>query len=136
MRLYKRSDSGRWWAHFSIKGKRYRLPTKTGNRAEAETMAAKLAGEAMTRDFPGLAEEIRLSRRVIHRPEQSVYLMRCATRYKIGIAVNVQDRAKLLQTGCPFPIEIVASREHSQPQRVEFALHQKYFDKRMQGEWF
>ena len=53
---------------------------------------------------------------------------------KIGVATNVQERLRTIQTGCPYPLEVLLTfpgdLEH------ESYLHNIYADKRTSGEWF
>jgi hypothetical protein len=64
----------------------------------------------------------------------ALYLFRAADRYKIGFSNDPKKRAVRLQTGCPFPIEVLA--EIDADHDLELVLHQ-WFDRfRVCGEWF
>lgn len=65
-----------------------------------------------------------------------LYLIKCRDIYKIGIAADVKARLASLQTGNPYPIEVCAYYQFQDPSPVEKSLHQKFYDKRKQGEWF
>ena len=70
-----------------------------------------------------------------------VYLLKMidndTTIYKIGYTKNsVEDRRKILQTGCPNEIQIVESFESEFSIKIETTLHNIYKHKRIHGEWF
>lgn len=67
-------------------------------------------------------------------PDGRVYVLECGGYYKIGFSKNPLERVRQLQTGCPFRLHLVGTV--TAPQTAEFALHNKYADKRMHGEWF
>lgn len=53
---------------------------------------------------------------------------------KIGYSVNPHKRISAIQTGCPYPIEIIAIVKGSR--EMEKALHRKYVMYKTSGEWF
>lgn len=63
-----------------------------------------------------------------------VYLLKSGDRYKIGYAVNVENRLSQLRTGSPYPIELI----HAFPadREEERRLHKWYAEYRRHGEWF
>lgn len=69
-----------------------------------------------------------------------VYLIRCndnfQTKYKIGIAQDVQTRLAQLQTGSPYVLEVTECYGYENAEVVERALHQAFKSQRIQGEWF
>jgi hypothetical protein len=65
-----------------------------------------------------------------------LYIIRCHKYTKIGIASNVKNRLKTLQTGNPYPLELIDSFEFDDPLMVEGLLHRKYDQAWVQGEWF
>ena len=70
-----------------------------------------------------------------------VYLIRCndnhfQTKYKIGIAQDVQTRLAQLQTGSPYVLEVMECYGYENAEVVERALHQAFKKQRIQGEWF
>jgi hypothetical protein len=66
-----------------------------------------------------------------------VYLLKANNFYKIGITKNkVSNRVRVLQTGCPFKIEIFDTFETRNDLSVENALHKIFRNKRTYGEWF
>lgn len=68
-----------------------------------------------------------------------IYVIECKSEipvYKVGYAYNVNQRLKELQTGCPYPLEIVKAIRAFDAPRVEAELHQALDEYRMAGEWF
>lgn len=68
-----------------------------------------------------------------------LYLIRCTlfAYYKIGICKNTpKDRLKTLQTGCPFPLNLVKSIECRDIHGAESYLHSYFSQWRQGGEWF
>lgn len=59
------------------------------------------------------------------------YIMKSVDLHKIGKAINPQERLKGFQTGNPY-IELIKTIQGNH----ERALHQKFKDKRVTGEWF
>ena len=53
---------------------------------------------------------------------------------KIGYSKDPQSRLLSLQTGSPYPLELLAVKPGGQNAEVE--LHTKYADDRLEGEWF
>lgn len=66
----------------------------------------------------------------------AVYLVRASESdcYKIGHAVNVRNRVRELQTGCPHDLELVAFWRGGRG--VEKRLHRRYEDQHRRGEWY
>mgnify|MGYP002413567514 CR=1 FL=1 len=67
---------------------------------------------------------------------QSMYLLRCDSYYKIGVAIDVVDRVATLQTGNPRKIDIVFVYKFENSKLIESVLHQRFKDFRVSGEWF
>ena len=75
---------------------------------------------------------------------QEVYLMEVKISeivnkrlIKIGVSVRAAQRVKQIQTGCPFPIEVLmTTRRTLQAAEAEAFLHEKLKDYRSNGEWF
>jgi len=68
-----------------------------------------------------------------------VYLIHCkeTTFYKIGISKNYYGaRLQVLQTGCPFELEMIYVIHSNDHCNLEKELHDKFEDKRVRGEWF
>ena len=65
-----------------------------------------------------------------------VYLLHCAGRFKIGHGLSVRSRIRGMQTGCPYPIELVQEWKSEDAPRVERFLHERFAEFRRTGEWF
>lgn len=65
-----------------------------------------------------------------------VYVMwaKGANRIKIGHSFSPKDRLRAIQTGCPFPVEILATWPGSQ--ELERRIHRYLSQFRQVGEWF
>lgn len=91
-----------------------------------------------------LLHQNNLKRKIKRRNRLShVYGITDEIHYKIGIAFNVQKRLAGLQSANPRPLRIVfdIAFSHfaysSEPaRRLERRLHEKFSNKRIQGEWF
>jgi hypothetical protein len=67
---------------------------------------------------------------VIGRPDGPV---------KVGISRYPYGRVNSLQTGCPFPLELLHAqpmRDRSHALQHERNFHEVYAEKRLSGEWF
>ena len=71
-------------------------------------------------------------------PDMYVYAIRNTETgsVKLGISRNPQARLKQLQTGNDCSLELLACRRAENRFRDESALHGKYKDKLVRGEWF
>lgn len=56
--------------------------------------------------------------------------------YKIGHTNNIKKRIEQLQTGCPIVLNLLFYAEVSDSKDSETKLHEKFWDKRFNGEWF
>jgi hypothetical protein len=56
--------------------------------------------------------------------------------YKIGIAVNVENRYNELYRIIPYDLILVNTYKVNHDKTVEFSLHKHFEDKRVRGEWF
>lgn len=56
--------------------------------------------------------------------------------YKIGIAKDVEKRLKGLQTSNPNKLQVVNKFYFDNASKIESDLHEKFKDKRLNGEWF
>lgn len=68
-----------------------------------------------------------------------LYVMECAGRVKIGIAVNVEARMELLQLACPLKIALLHKRlfaSRTTARLAERSLHLRFAEQRLWGEWF
>jgi hypothetical protein len=67
---------------------------------------------------------------------QYLYLIKCQQYYKIGVAADVEQRLAQLSTGNPFPLEVLAVYGFANAEPVEHAIHQRFANARVRGEWF
>lgn len=66
-----------------------------------------------------------------------VYLVRSVSgHYKIGRARNVRDRMKTFDIKLPFEVALDHVIRCADYKTAELALHQRYADRRVDGEWF
>lgn len=65
-----------------------------------------------------------------------VYLIHGSGHHKIGITIDTNKRLKGIQTSCPFPVEIVKTWKSENAQAVEQAMHRRFGEHRLNGEWF
>ena len=56
--------------------------------------------------------------------------------YKIGIATDVEQRIKSLQTGCPTQLHCLYKKEFNSTIKLEKMIHNKFKNKKTHGEWF
>lgn len=66
----------------------------------------------------------------------NIYILKAGPYFKIGKADDIYSRIQTLQTGCPYPIDCVASLEHETPLIIEKEIHRRYEAQRATGEWF
>jgi len=82
-----------------------------------------------------------LSKKVIDNPKYWVYIIRQRgkSNVKIGVASNIENRIKSLQTGSPYKLSLVAKiglSSRMEAYNLEKSLHDKFHWCRMEGEWF
>ena len=65
-----------------------------------------------------------------------VYALECKGLYKIGKTDDLEKRVKSLETGNPFPMQVVHVIFTEQYHQVEGALHQMFAADRAKNEWF
>ena len=66
-----------------------------------------------------------------------VYVMTAGPRHiKIGVSVDVDERVKSVQTGCPFKVRIVQRWRSPHARKIERAAHVALAKYRREGEWF
>src|SRR5688572_19924917 len=72
----------------------------------------------------------------MNKQDGSVYVLKCGSRYKIGISVNPQQRLKQIQCLWPEPITLIHQIRSPSYKPIERQLHHRFADKRRRGEWF
>lgn len=65
-----------------------------------------------------------------------VYLIRSPYGYKIGKTKRMKQRSQLFSVKLPFEIEVIYYAWFEDYSRAEWALHQRFKTKRLNGEWF
>jgi len=65
-----------------------------------------------------------------------IYLVQSGPHYKIGITTDVDRRVKQLGTMPPFGLETVHTIYSEDMYDLERTLHERFGDKREEGEWF
>ena len=69
-------------------------------------------------------------------PRGYVYLLQAGPYYKIGVSADPDKRLEQLSTIPPFDIELLHTIETPDMYALEFALHERFADKRKNGERF
>ena len=128
MKLYLRGNV--WWARWTEAGTKHRRSCKTTHRDEA---AAVVAGWGRKVDQINALDHHGL------RTVGLVYfvLARGTDRIKIGFTQRpIAERLKGIQTGCPYPIEVVSALRASRME--EHHYHQIFARDRVipTAEWF
>lgn len=67
---------------------------------------------------------------------ESVYLIICDECVKIGVSTQAKIRTRHLGTKIPFAVKKVLFFNVENMYKIEKELHEKYKEKRMNGEWF
>lgn len=65
-----------------------------------------------------------------------IYVLKCGLYFKIGITQNAYKRRRQIQTGNPFPVELVFSLRHPKAAEIEKKLHLFYKKVNHMREWF
>lgn len=70
--------------------------------------------------------------------EGLVYLLKSEEDniYKIGVTTNINQRLPQIATKLPFKIKLEHKIKHNAIYQLEGFLHEKFNDKRLNGEWF
>lgn len=133
MGLYR--QSGIWYSRFYVDGVRYRRSTKSRDVKQARQIAARIYVSIAGKEPRTPAKPYKPQRSEWTHPDK-VYLLKAGPAYKIGIASDVKKRVYELQTGCPYPVEILGQWDHGEAFRLEQQLHSMFASKRLAGEWF
>jgi len=87
-------------------------------------------------------ENRRNERKPYPRPEQPkpkagyVYLLKAGPYCKIGVSADVSKRIEQLATLPPFDIDLLHTIPTDDMYALESTLHERFADKRKNGEWF
>jgi len=65
-----------------------------------------------------------------------VYLLKGDNYHKIGLSRNVSKRLKQIQSALPFATRLICSIPTEDMHTLEAELHERFADKRANGEWF
>lgn len=57
-------------------------------------------------------------------------------RVKVGRSVDIQVRLRTFQTGSPYELKLMGWIESDDDKQLELALHDRYSDLNIHGEWF
>ena len=67
----------------------------------------------------------------------SLYIIECEGRFKIGYTRDMTERRYKMSTNSPFPVTVVYESDTIEGVNfVETALHKKFSDKLIKGEWY
>ncbi len=120
---------------------RYRLPEMFKRHFEREGRPVSPTGATATVGSvagPGMqTEEGRSSQPTTTNDRGGyVYLILSPYGYKIGKTKRMKERSQLFSVKLPFEIEVVHYKWFEDYSRAEAALHQRFKEKRLDGEWF
>src|SRR6185503_4362187 len=66
-----------------------------------------------------------------------IYVMTAGTRHvKVGVSIDVEERVKAVQTGCPFKVQIARQWVSRDAYKIERLAHMALAKYRKAGEWF
>lgn len=72
-----------------------------------------------------------------HEKPGFIYLVQSVSgHYKIGLTANPEHRGKTFGVQLPFEVEFICLIKTDNMQRLETELHERFADKRVNGEWF
>jgi len=98
--------------------------------------------EKRKRDNPALARKLRIAEEELEQARRNkrpgyIYLIRADNSlFKIGKTINPEDRFKSLQTLSPVPLALIHTVKTGDTMMLEHELHERFSEKREQGEWF
>lgn len=95
-------------------------------------------------DFRAEITEERQRRRALEKPTPKVkqtksgfvYLIKRDSDYKIGVSSKPKSRITAIQTGSASPVETICLIKTDDMENLELALHNRFAEKRIRGEWF
>jgi hypothetical protein len=101
-----------------------------------------LISEALKDEFRQFLKDpfgYKSKRRKEEKPQSKegfVYILKCGPYYKIGLSQVVDKRVEQLSTIPPFDVELIYTIETDDMYGLESSLHNKFSEKRKNGEWF
>lgn len=134
MKLYRRNDP-----NFPSKGAiAGHFPTRADLLA---ALAQRASQDDVFRDLaPILPSErdMSASRRVLGPmgSEGFVYLLKSGDHYKIGRSDNLERRVKEIRVALPEAVSLVHAIKTDDPSGIETYWHNRFADRRANGEWF
>lgn len=113
------------------RGKEFLRSTGTNNEAVALEMLGKFKVDPVAFEHARLDLGYSQERQAMR---QVYFIGGNVGGVKIGVAVDPIERLKVLQTGSPVPLNILASTDGGRELETEY--HRQFADYRMHGEWF
>ena len=113
-----------------------KLPIEQSDIDDIEAIIAILEDELSRRNRIVQAKKRRPSTAIVDVPGY-VYLVQSPTgAYKIGRSQNPANRVRTFNVKLPFEIEYVCVIQTPRMKGLEKELHQRFAEKRIDGEWF
>lgn len=88
------------------------------------------------RDIEMKANWVKSRRKKNLLPSGYIYVLKAGPYYKIGKAGHISKRLATIEPALPFPVEVVHTIYNNNARALEAELHQRFDDKRTNGEWF
>jgi hypothetical protein len=113
-------------------GARSNLIAALAKRTMEDRGLADIAAMLPERQVPNVAPLARLAR----TPVGFVYLIRSGEFYKVGRSDDLERRVKEIRVALPDKATLVHSIRTDDPAGIEAYWHQRFKDRRANGEWF
>jgi hypothetical protein len=147
MGIYQRADSKFWYVWLSTPGKKGRrlatkipidggTPSQTAvNKQRAEEYHSHLVSERIKAEMEGRPQRVRYKAGTVRSAFSYIYFIEGAGGLiKIGRSLNVKQRLRMLQTGHPAPLKLLAfSVAHI---GLERELQRYFAALLVNGEWY
>ena len=92
----------------------------------------KKKAKAYARDKLEISKKRKAKVRAKPKRNTNTYLLECEGFLKIGVANDVYQRVRHIQTGNPFEVKVLAVVDAN----IELHMHDKFSHLRSRGEWF